>query len=121
MKAGTPLHITTRVVALSERTRADNARCLPAGRVPPARAITQGIATISAARELLLVACGPRKAQAVARAIEGPVTSQVPASALQHHPNATIVLDTAAATHLIKATALIEHEGRVRLQASSSN
>ena len=97
---GTALDSTTRVVELSERTRADNARCFPDGQAPPARAITQGIATIGAARELLLVACGHRKAQAVARAVEGPVTPEVPASALQRHSGATVVLDLPAASRL---------------------
>ena len=114
---GTPLDSTTRVVSLSERTRADNARCFPEGQAPPARAITQGIATISAAAELLLVAYGHRKAHAVARAIEGPVASEVPASALQRHPNAIAVLDPGAASHLSKA-ARIEHESPIRPQGS---
>ena len=113
---GTPLDSTTRVVELSERTRADNARCFPDGQAPPARAITQGIATIGAARELLLVACGEHKAQAVARAVEGPVTPEVPASAIQPHPDATVVLDPDAAARLRKA-ARIGHTGQERLHA----
>ena len=93
-----PLDSTTWVVALSERTQADNAWAFPAGRSVPTRAITQGIATIGAASKLLLVACGHRKADAVARAIEGPVTPDVPASAIQLHPCVTVVVDASAAT-----------------------
>lgn len=88
----------TRVVELSERTRADNARFFPGGRAVPARAITQGIATIAAARELVLLACGERKAQAVARALRGPVTPEVPASAVQRHPRVAALLDASAAS-----------------------
>ena len=99
---GSPLYSTTRVVALSDRTRADNARFFPEGQLVPARAITQGIATIGAAGHLVLLACGHHKAAAVARAVEGPVTSDVPASAVQLHPNATVVLDPPASSGLAR-------------------
>ncbi len=97
---GSPLDSTTRVVELSERTRADNARFFGDVRSVPTRAITQGVATIGAAAQLVLLACGVHKAEAVARAIEGPVTAAIPASALQLHPDATVVLDSAASSHL---------------------
>ena len=97
---GSPLDSTTRVVALSDRTRADNARFFPDGQPVPDRAITQGIATIGAAGELVLLACGRHKAAAVARAVEGPVTADLPASAVQLHANVTVVLDPAAASGL---------------------
>ena len=97
---GSPLDSTTRVVALSDRTRADNARFFPDAQPVPDRAITQGIATIGAAGELVLLACGRHKADAVARAVEGPVTADLPASAVQLHPNVTVVLDPAAAAHI---------------------
>lgn len=96
---GEPLDSTTRIVTLSQRTRADNARFFPHGR-SPAQAITQGISTISAAARLVLVACGEHKAPAVAQAVEGPVTTEVPASAIQRHPNVTVVLDPAASSGL---------------------
>ena len=50
------------------------------------------------ARRILLMAFGENKAGIAARAVEGPVTSQVPASFLQEHPNATVLLDTAASS-----------------------
>lgn len=102
---GSPLDSATRVVALSDQTRADNARFFPQGQPVPARAITQGIATISAAGHLVLVACGRHKAAAVARALEGPVTGDVPASALQLHTNVTVVLDRPASSRLTKRVA----------------
>lgn len=99
---GSPLDSTTRVVELSEQTRADNARFFPAGRAVPSRAITQGISTISVAAKLVLIACGKHKAPAIASAIEGRVTSEAPASIIQVHPDAIIVLDPSAASVLTK-------------------
>ena len=99
---GSPLDSTTRVVALSDKTRAANARFFPAGRPVPDRAITQGVATIGAAGELVLLACGQHKAEAVAQAVVGPVTSDVPASAIQLHPNVTVVLDPSASSGLAR-------------------
>ena len=102
---GSPLDSTTRVVALSDKTRADNARFFPEGQPVPARAITQGIATISAAARLVLVACGAHKAPAVASAVEGSVTAEVPASAIQLHPDVTVVLDPGASSRLTERVA----------------
>jgi glucosamine-6-phosphate deaminase len=62
--------------------------------------ITQGLATIGEARHLILIASGPHKAQAVAAAVEGPVTARCPASILQLHPHVTVVLDELAASQL---------------------
>ena len=91
------------MVELSEQTRTDNARFFPDGRPVPARAITQGIATIGAAAQLVLVACGEHKAQAVAQAVQGPVTAEIPASALQLHPRVTVVLDRWASSGLARS------------------
>jgi len=56
-----------------------------------------GIATILEAQSILLLATGAGKAKAVAGCVEGPISASVPASALQLHPQVTIVLDNAAA------------------------
>ena len=69
----------------------------------PRVAITMGLGTILAARACLVVAFGAEKERAAAEMIEGPVTSLVPASVLQHHPNTTVVLDDAAAALLVNA------------------
>lgn len=91
----------TRIKTLAPRTRADNARFFD-GDVDavPLHCITQGLGTILEARRLLLVAQGEAKAQAIAAAVEGPLTAMVPASALQLHPAATVLLDEAAASRL---------------------
>jgi glucosamine-6-phosphate deaminase len=90
----------TRVKTLAPRTRADNARFFGSADAVPVHCLTQGLGTILEARELLLVAQGETKAAAVAAAVEGPLTSMCPGSALQLHPRATVVVDAAAAGRL---------------------
>lgn len=91
----------TRIKTLTEQTRVDNARFFDndIDQVPH-HVITQGIGTILEARHLVLLATGESKAEAVAQAVEGPVAALVPASALQLHPHATVVVDEAAASKL---------------------
>ena len=62
--------------------------------------MTQGLATIGDAHHVVLIACGAGKAAPVAHAVEGPLTARCPASVLQLHPHATVVLDEAAAGEL---------------------
>lgn len=94
----------TRLKTLTETTRVDNARFFDDDvDAVPRHVLTQGIGTILDARHLLLVATGASKAEPVARAVEGPLTAMVPASALQLHPRATVVIDKKAAAKLIHA------------------
>ena len=97
---GSSLASRTRLKTLTDRTRGDNARFFAAPGEVPRHVITQGVGTILEARHLVLLAFGTAKADAVARAVEGPVTAMVPASALQLHPHATVVVDDAAAAGL---------------------
>ncbi|MFE3602399.1 glucosamine-6-phosphate deaminase [Streptomyces sp. NPDC059142] len=90
----------TRIKTLTRRTREDNARFFDSPDEVPHHVITQGIGTILEARHLILLATGEGKADAVAQAVEGPVAALVPASALQLHPHATVVVDEAAASRL---------------------
>jgi glucosamine-6-phosphate deaminase len=90
----------TRVKTLTPQTRADNARFFDRPEEVPQHVITQGVATILEARHVVLLALGAAKADAVAKAVEGPLTSFVPASAIQLHPHATVVVDEAAAVNL---------------------
>lgn len=94
---GSDIASRTRVVELSAATREANARDFPAGETPPERAITMGIATILEAREIVLLATGAAKAEAVAAALAGPLTEACPASALRLHPRVTFICDAAAA------------------------
>ena len=91
----------TRLKTLTDATRADNARFFEDDpEAVPRHVVTQGIGTILDARRLVLVASGKSKAMPVAAAVEGPVSAMVPASALQLHPRATVVLDRPAASTL---------------------
>ncbi|GFH37643.1 glucosamine-6-phosphate deaminase [Streptomyces pacificus] len=91
----------TRIKTLTEQTRADNARFFDGDiEQVPQHVITQGIGTILEARHLVLLATGEGKAEAVAATAEGPVAAVCPASALQLHPHATVVVDEAAASKL---------------------
>jgi glucosamine-6-phosphate deaminase len=93
----------TRVKTLTERTRRDNARFFPSLDDVPTHCITQGLGTILRARRLVLLAFGEEKAPAVAGAVEGPVTSSLPGSAIQLHPRVTVIVDEAAASGLANA------------------
>lgn len=90
----------TRIKTLTQQTRVDNARFFDSLDEVPHHVITQGIGTILEARHLVLLATGEAKAEAVAQTVEGPVAGIVPASALQLHPHATVVVDEAAASKL---------------------
>lgn len=89
----------TRVKTLSQETRAANAGFFPEGDTPQF-GLTMGVGTIMEARHCLMLATGAAKAQAVAAMVEGPVAAVCPASILQMHPRATLVLDRAAAGQL---------------------
>ena len=90
----------TRIKTLAPSTRDANARFFDSPEQVPTHCMTQGLGTILEARELVLVAQGPSKAAAVAAAIEGPLSSFVPGSALQLHEHATVVVDEEAAAGL---------------------
>ena len=97
---GSALTSRTRVKRLSDRTRRDNARFFHDVDDVPTHCVTQGLGTILEARRLVLVATGDAKADAVAAALEGPLTASVPASVLQWHPDTVVCLDEAAAAAL---------------------
>jgi glucosamine-6-phosphate deaminase len=97
---GSPLDAGTRLISLDERTRRDNSRFFDSLAQVPTQAVTQGIGTILRARRLILLAFGKQKAEALAAALAGPVTPQVPASALQRHPDVLVLADPDAASLL---------------------
>ncbi len=90
----------TRIKTLTPRTRSDNARFFDSPEQVPHHVLTQGLGTIHEARHLLLIATGVAKADAVQRMVEGPVSAICPASMLQLHPHATVLLDEGAASML---------------------
>jgi len=87
----------TRLKTLSTETIQDNQS--KSDEIPTV-AITMGIGTILEARQMLLLASGSVKAEAIAKAIEGPLTASVSASALQLHPDVRVLLDEDAAATL---------------------
>lgn len=87
------LQARTRVKTLTDETLKDNFGSTDG----PRFAITLGIGTIMEATEIVLVAVGGEKANAISRAVEGPVTASCPASALQLHPVAKVIIDKDAA------------------------
>ncbi len=97
---GSSLACRTSIVTLTEETIRDNSRFFESMEDVPRFAITMGVGTIMEAGLCLLLANGEKKADPVAALVEGPITSQVTASALQMHPNATVIIDEAAASKL---------------------
>ena len=91
----------TRIKTLTGQTRADNARFFgdDLNKVP-FHCITMGVGTIMETRQVLMLAFGGSKANAVAEAVEGPITAMNPASVLQMHPVAKCIVDEAAAAKL---------------------
>jgi len=97
---GTPFESTTHLVRLSEDTRRANARFFANEAEVPGQAVTMGIKTVMNAKSIVLVAFGAEKAEAVERALHGPVTPDMPASVLQLHPFVSVYLDQEAASKL---------------------
>lgn len=93
----------TRVKTLTEQTRLDNARFFDSIDDVPMHCVTQGLGTILRARHLVLLAFGEPKADALAGAVEGPLTASLPGSAVQLHPRVTVIADEAAASRLANA------------------
>ena len=94
----------TRVKSLTRETVEDNARFFDddMSKVPHL-VVTMGIGTIMDARACLMLANGPSKAEPISKALEGPITAEVTASALQMHPRAIVVTDEDAASELGRA------------------
>jgi glucosamine-6-phosphate deaminase len=97
---GSALSSRTRLKILSRETVEANRPFFKDEREMPRFCLTMGIGTILEAKMIVLLASGKDKAEIVARAIEGPVTASVPASVLQFHPRAKLVIDEAAAVEL---------------------
>lgn len=97
---GSSLGSRTRIKTLTEQTVRDNARFFKAAEEVPKTAITMGIGTIMEAREVFLLAGGKSKAAAVKAAIEGPITAMVPASIIQMHRKAYVIVDREASSQL---------------------
>jgi glucosamine-6-phosphate deaminase len=100
---GSSLASRTRVKTLTSQTRRDNARFFDSPDDVPRSAITMGIQTILESRSILVLATGAGKVDAVSAMVEGPISSDCPASALQMHARTTVAVDEAAAMKLRRA------------------
>lgn len=100
---GTPFDTQTQLVDLTASTIEANQRYFDRKEDVPTQAYSMGIASIMAAKQIILLAFGKSKAEAIRQTIEGPITTDVPASILQTHPNVTFVLDKDAASLLTQA------------------
>lgn len=87
-------------MTLSESTIEANRRFFEKAEDVPRQAYTMGIGTIMSAKKILLLASGRDKAEALAAALKGPVTPQLPASILQFHPDVTVIADEEACAAL---------------------
>ncbi len=94
---GTPFDSQTQFVKLTDSTIEANQRFFSEKEEVPRQALSMGIGTIMQAKQIILMAFGKGKAEAVKAMIQGPATEATPASVLQKHPNAKILLDREAA------------------------
>ncbi len=99
---GSEINSPTRLISLDYVTIADAASDFYGEEFVPTRAITMGISTILKAKRVILMALGEGKAGIIQKAIEGTVTSDVPASFLQKHNNALFILDKTSSSELTK-------------------
>ncbi len=97
---GSSLGSRTRIKTLTGTTREANARFFKTPDEVPRYALTMGVGTIMDAKELLLLANGESKAEAIAATCEGPITAMWPATIVQMHRLATVIVDKAAASKL---------------------
>lgn len=99
---GTCFDQETFIVKLTEKTRQDNARFFNSIDEVPTHAITMGIKNIMQAKQILLLASGKSKQEAVKKLLEGEITEDFPASVLKKHPNVIVIIDEEAGKLLSK-------------------
>lgn len=97
---GTPLDSLTHIVELTESTINANKRYFDKVEDVPTRAVSMGIGSIMKGKKMILMAYGEAKAEAIKGMIDGPVTTDMPASALQNHQDVVVIIDDAAASKL---------------------
>ena len=103
---GSSFESRTRLIDLQERTIKDNARFFGGDiNAVPNRAVTMGLGAILESREIIIMAAGANKAQAVYKAVESKPDTAWPITALQMHGNAYLVADPAAASEVSTAAA----------------
>ncbi|GAA4942555.1 glucosamine-6-phosphate deaminase [Algibacter agarivorans] len=99
---GSHLNSGTRSITLDHITRVDAAPAFLGIDNVPRKAITMGIGTVLAAKRIVLLGWGANKAEILKETIEGEITSEVPATYLQHHNNTTFIIDEGASSELTR-------------------
>jgi glucosamine-6-phosphate deaminase len=92
----------TRLITLDQVTRIDAASDFFGEENVPRKAITMGVGSILKAKRVLMMAWGEGKSSVIKKAVEGPVTDQLPSSFLQKHDNCLVILDDAASSALVR-------------------
>lgn len=92
----------TRLVTLDKKTRRDASKDFKSIDNVPRKAITMGVGTIFKSKKIFLLAWGEKKSQIISESIEGDITSLIPATFLQNHPESVIILDEPAAQDLAR-------------------
>ncbi|MGL2992823.1 glucosamine-6-phosphate deaminase [Flavobacterium sp. TSSA_36] len=99
---GSHINSGTRIITLDYITKVDASGDFNGINNVPKKAITMGVATILRSKRIVLLAWGQNKAAIVKRTIQGEISTEVPATFLQHHSNTTFVLDQGAAAELTR-------------------
>lgn len=99
---GSNVNSATRMVTLNKVTKTDAASSFGGYKNVPEKAITMGVGTVLSARRIVLLAWGEAKASIIEKAIEGEISTQIPATFLQEHNNTTFVIDQTAASKLTR-------------------
>ena len=99
---GSRLNSTTRLILLDNDSRNEASKMFGSIESTPISSITMGVSTILAAKKIYLMAWGEDKAKMVKECVEGAVTDTIPASFLQTHNNAHVVIDLSAAGNLTR-------------------
>jgi glucosamine-6-phosphate deaminase len=92
----------TRLVTLDQVTRIDAASDFFGEENVPRKAITMGVGSILKAKRVIMMAWGEGKSKVISKAVEGPITDQIPSSFLQKHSNCLVILDDAASSELVR-------------------
>ncbi|MCD8081504.1 MAG: glucosamine-6-phosphate deaminase [Bacteroides sp.] len=99
---GSRLNSTTRLILLDNASRLEASKMFPTLQNTPISSITMGVSTILSAKKIYLMAWGEDKAAMIKECVEGKVSDTIPASYLQTHNNAHIVVDLSAAANLTR-------------------
>ena len=99
---GSHINSGTRIITLDHISRVDASSDFNGIDNVPKRAITMGVSTILRSKRIVLMAWGQNKAAIIKRTIQGDISSEVPATFLQNHSNATFVLDQSSASELTR-------------------